>query len=46
VPAGQFIQRIPYPDGVKGLSGPETQRAGARMGGDKQFTKLWFAGGN
>jgi hypothetical protein len=46
VPAGQFIQRIPYPDGVKGLSAAETQRAGARMGGDKQFTKLWFAGGN
>ncbi len=46
VPAGQFIQRLPYPDGVKGLSGSETQRAGTRMGGDKQFTKLWFAGGN
>ena len=46
VAPGQFIQRLPYPDGVKGLSGTETQKASARMGGDKQSTKLWFAGGN
>jgi hypothetical protein len=46
VPAGQFIQRLPYPDGVKGLSGAETTKAATRMGGDKQATKLWFAGGN
>ena len=46
VAPGQFIQRLPYPDGVKGLSGTETQKASTRMGGDKQSTKLWFAGGN
>lgn len=46
VAAGKFIQRLPYPEGVKGLSGPETLKASTRMGGDKQATKLWFAGGN
>ena len=46
ITAGNFIQRIPYHDALKGLSGPETIKAGARMGGDKQSTKLWFAGGN
>lgn len=46
VAPGQFIQRIPYPDAVKSLSGAETTKASTRMGGDKQATKLWFAGGN
>ena len=43
---GSFIQRLIYPDGVKGLSAAETTKASTRMGGDKQATKLWFAGGN
>jgi hypothetical protein len=46
VAPGAFIQRLPYPDAVKGLSNAETSKAGTRMGGDKQATKLWFAGGN
>ena len=40
------MQRIPYPDGVRSLSNSEVVKASARMGGDKQATKLWFAGGN
>jgi hypothetical protein len=46
VTPGNFVQRIPYPDAVKGLSNAETTKASARMGGDKQSTRLWFAGGN
>ena len=46
VAPGQFVQRIPYPDAVRSLSNAEVIKASARMGGDKQATKLWFAGGN
>ncbi len=46
ITSGQFVQRIPYPDAVKSLSSAEVTKATGRMGGDKQATKLWFAGGN
>jgi Susd and RagB outer membrane lipoprotein len=46
VAPGAFVQRIPYPDAVRSLSNAEVVKASARMGSDKQATKLWFAGGN
>jgi hypothetical protein len=46
VAPGAFVQRIPYPDAVRSLSNAEVVKASARMGNDKQATKLWFAGGN
>lgn len=46
VPAGQFIQRIPYTDRMKQLNAAGVAAAETRMGGKGQAVKLWFAGGN
>lgn len=46
VPAGQFIQRIPYTDNMRNLNSSGVSAAETRMGGKGQAIKLWFAGGN
>jgi hypothetical protein len=46
VPAGQFIQRIPYTDRMRQLNSSGVSAAETRMGGKGQAVKLWFAGGN
>jgi hypothetical protein len=45
VTAGNFIQRIPYTDFMKGLNSQGVAAAETRMGGGGQAVKLWFAGG-
>lgn len=46
VTVGNFIQRIPYTDYMKGLNASGVAAAETRMGGGGQKIKLWFAGGN
>jgi hypothetical protein len=46
VPAGQFIQRIPYTDRMKQLNAQGVAAAESRMGGGGQAVRLWIAGGN
>ena len=46
VTPGEFIQRIPYTDYMKGLNATGVAAAETRMGGGGQKVKLWFAGGN
>ena len=45
VPVGEFIQRLPYTDQMRGFNAAGVKAAEARMGGDGQNVRLWFAGG-
>ena len=45
VKAGDFIQRLPYTDDMRGRNVEGVKAAETRMGGAGQAVKLWFAGG-
>ncbi len=46
VPAGSFVQRVPYTSTMRSLNADGIAEAESRMGGSGQNVKLWFAGGN
>ena len=45
VPAGGFIQRIPYTDQMRSFNVDGVRAAETRMGGGGQSVRLWWAGG-